>query len=141
MTDKGSESYRPDRTSLKAEHIPGRNAIVDRNEQVPAEIKGWNWGAFLYSIFWGFGNQSYLPLLCVIPGFNVIWMFVVGFKGQEWAWKKGGYTNTPEDIRLFQAIQATWNRAGFIMFIIAVLSLVAFLVFSLSLGLLANYNN
>ncbi|MGL5898500.1 MAG: ribonuclease G, partial [Lactobacillaceae bacterium] len=34
---------------------------------VPAEVKGWNWGAFMYNIFWGIGNKTYLPLLCLIP--------------------------------------------------------------------------
>ncbi len=113
---------------------------MDNYEQVPAEVKGWNWGAFLYSIFWGFGNRSYLPLLCMIPGFNLIWMFVVGFKGQEWAWKKSSYTNRPEDIRTFQAIQATWNRAGLTMFILVVVSFVALLIFALAFGWLANVN-
>jgi len=89
------------------------------NNFVPEEVKGWNWGAFMYSILWGFGNKSYLPLLMLIPVFNIFWIFVVGIKGNEWAWKNGDYT----DVRTFKAVQATWNRAGFVMFMIMVLSI------------------
>lgn len=84
---------------------------------VPAEVRGWNWGAFIYNIFWGIGNKTYLPLLCLIPVFNIIWVFVCGFKGNEWAWQKGAYT----DVETFKAVQATWNRAGLVQFIIAVI--------------------
>lgn len=91
---------------------------------VPPEIKGWNWGAFMYNIFWGIGNKTYLPLLCLIPIFNIIWIFVCGFKGNEWAWQKGNY----EDIATFKAVQKTWNLAGLVQFIIAII------VFALYIG-------
>lgn len=52
---------------------------------VPNEIKGWNWGAFMFNFIWGIGNKTYLPLLCLIPIFNIFWIFVVGFKGNTWA--------------------------------------------------------
>ena len=90
---------------------------------VPAEIKGWNWGAFVYNIAWGIGNNAYLTLLCLIPFFNIIWVFVCGAKGNEWAWKNGNYT----DVATFQAVQSTWNRAGLVMFIISlVLGVIGF---------------
>lgn len=88
------------------------------NNVVPEEVKGWNWGAFMYSILWGFGNKSYLPLLMLIPVFNIVWVFVVGLKGNEWAWKNGNYS----DVATFNAVQATWNRAGFMMFMLVVIS-------------------
>ena len=56
--------------------------MLDEESKVtPAEIRGWNWGAFMYNIFWGIGNKSYLPLLCLIPVFNLVWIFVCGFTG------------------------------------------------------------
>ncbi|MCT8388727.1 ribonuclease G [Leuconostoc holzapfelii] len=91
---------------------------MDENGKVvPEEIRGWNWGAFIYNIFWGIGNKTYLPLLCLIPVFNLFWIFVCGFKGNEWAWQKGDY----QDVATFKAVQATWNRAGLVQFIIAVI--------------------
>lgn len=83
---------------------------------VPNEIRGWNWGAFTHNIRWGIGNKTYLPLLCLIPIFNIFWIFVCGFKGNEWAWKNGDY----EDTKTFLAVQGTWIRSGFICFIVSV---------------------
>lgn len=84
------------------------------NNPVPEEIKKWNWGAFSLNVIWGIGNKAYLPLLCLIPIFGLIWVFVCGVKGNEWAWQSGNYT----DLESFQKVQATWNRAGWIMFLI-----------------------
>lgn len=92
---------------------------------VPPEIKKWNWGAFTFNIVWGIGNYTYLPLICLIPIINIVWIFVCGFKGNEWAWKSGKFTNIED----FLATQETWSRAGFVYFIvsISVLALILFL--------------
>lgn len=96
---------------------------------VPSEVKKWNWGAFTFNIFWGIGNKTYLPLLCFIPYFNLIWIFVCGFKGNEWAWKSGKFNNVED----FLAVQETWNRAGFVSFIITLIACgVSILLFFLS---------
>ncbi|WP_379945753.1 ribonuclease G [Enterococcus devriesei] len=92
---------------------------------IPQEIKGWNWGAFMYNVMWGIGNKTYLPLLCLVPIFNIVWIFVCGFKGNEWAWQKGDY----EDVETFLAVQKTWNRAGLVNFIISIILVVFYFVF------------
>ena len=89
---------------------------------VPQEIKKWNWGAFMMNIIWGLGNKSYLPLLCLIPIFNIVWVFVCGVKGNEWAWKKGNYSSVQE----FMQVQDTWNRAGIFQFIITIVVVVLY---------------
>lgn len=111
----------------------------ESNSIVPESVKGWNWGAFMYNIWWGIGNKTYLPLLCLIPVFNIIWIFVVGFKGNEWAWQNGNY----KDVETFKAVQATWNRAGLVQFIIIALFVIlyiAFIVVAIIMGLNANNN-
>lgn len=96
------------------------------NQEVPYSIKKWNWGAFMYNIFWGIGNKTYLPLLCLVPLLNIVWIFVCGVKGNEWAWKNGDYSS-PEE---FLKVQATWSRAGLAAFIIVVVVVVLeFLLF------------
>jgi len=92
-------------------------------DEIPQAIKGWNWGAFMYNITWGFGNKTYLPLLCLIPVFNIVWIFVCGFKGNEWAWQKGNY----EDVETFLAVQQTWNRAGIVSIILSIIAIIIFL--------------
>ena len=95
------------------------------NTAIPYEIKKWNWGAFMYNIMWGIGNKSYLTLLCLIPIFNIVWVFVCGAKGNQWAWENGNYS----DPREFFLVQDTWNRAGFIGFIIALIFIVIYFIF------------
>lgn len=102
--------------------------MIDKETPIPAEVKGQNWGAFTFSYLWGIGNKTYLPLLALIPGFNLIWVFVCGIKGNTWAWQKGQYQAV--DIDKFKATQATWNRAGIVAFIVnSVLILVSYLMF------------
>ncbi|KRK63720.1 hypothetical protein FC72_GL001193 [Companilactobacillus tucceti DSM 20183] len=96
----------------------------------PEEIKGWNWGAFAFNIWWGIGNKSYLPLLCIIPIFNFIWMFVCGFKGNEWAWNNGDY----KDVETFKEVQKTWNLAGLVYFIISIVIWLFFLSIVLNIA-------
>lgn len=96
---------------------------------VPTEIKKWNWGAFFFNFIWGIGNYSYLPLLCLIPLFNIVWIFVCGAKGNEWAWKSGKFDNVED----FLATQATWNRAGFIAFIVGMVFFVLYVLALISI--------
>ncbi|MFV0412645.1 MAG: hypothetical protein ACK5L3_05135 [Oscillospiraceae bacterium] len=90
---------------------------------VPEEIKKWNWGAFMFNVYWGIGNRAYMALLCFVPLLNIVWPFICGIKGNEWAWEAGNYT----DVATFRAVQDTWNRAGKIGFFIA-LGLTVFIV-------------
>lgn len=102
---------------------------------VPPAIKKWNWGAFMFNIFWGLGNKTYLPLLCFIPYFNLIWMFVCGIKGNEWAWKSNNYG--PEDVEKFLAIQNSWNRGGIAKFFFGLAGFALALIFVILFSLLA----
>lgn len=98
------------------------------NYGVPYEIKKWNWGAFMFNILWGIGNNCYIALLCLIPFFNIIWMFVCGAKGNQWAWEKGNY----KDVETFMAVQKTWNKAGLAWFILAIVMIVFYIVVGVS---------
>ncbi|AVH74696.1 hypothetical protein [Weissella koreensis] len=88
----------------------------ENSKVTPQEVKGWSWGAFMFSWIWGFGNKSYLTFFTLIPIFGFIWRFVCGFKGNDWAWKKGNYSSVDE----FKKVQSTWNRAGLFLFILAI---------------------
>ncbi|ELS0478071.1 ribonuclease G [Enterococcus faecalis] len=105
-------------------------------------MKKWNWGAFSLNILWGIGNKTYLPLLCLIPFFNLVWIFVCGIKGNEWAWKDGEYT----DVETFKKVQKTWNRAGITLFIIQIAIIILYFVlfatfFSILFNNMNTYNN
>lgn len=101
-----------------------------QQSQMPQEASKWNWGAFLFNIWWGIGNRAYLSLLCLIPIFGFIWIFVCGAMGNKWAWQSGNY----HDVDLFHAVQEPWNRAGKVYFIISIIILVLYLIIGMVAG-------
>ena len=88
---------------------------------------GRNWGAFMFNVIWGLSNHSYLTLLCLIPYFNIIWIFFCGAMGNKWAWESGKFRNAAE----FNAVQESWNRGGFISFIASIVILVVYIILAL----------
>ncbi len=79
--------------------------------EVPFEIRGWNWGAFLLSWIWGLANNSYIALLCLIPVVNIVMIFVLGANGSKWAWQNKKW----DSIEHFKRVQKNWAVAGFII--------------------------
>lgn len=98
------------------------------NKSVEAPVTGWNWGAMMYSWIWGLANGTYLPLLTLIPIFNLFWIFVCGAKGNEWALESGTWKTTEE----FNAVQKSWNKAGKITFYI----MLAYIAICIIMGIL-----
>ena len=72
---------------------------------MPDEIKGWNWAAFILNWMWGIGNKVYIALLCFIPVVGIVMIFVLGIKGNEWAWKNKKW----ESIDHFRRVQKVWT--------------------------------
>ena len=93
--------------------------------QLPNELKKFNWGAFLLTWIWGLGNKTYIALL-IFPLFLLkfipfigpilvlafcIWL---GIKGNEFAWKNKQW----RDIEHFNKIQRRWACVGPILYIL-----------------------
>lgn len=97
-----------------------------------AEIKGWNWGAFLLGWIWGLGNKTYIALLGLIPGVNIVMAFVLGAKGNQWAWNNRNW----ESMEQFKQVQKIWSTfgvgmiVGFLLGVIVVLLVVAHIAMS-----------
>jgi Trk-type K+ transport system membrane component len=79
---------------------------------------------------WGCGNGAYLALLCLVPILNIVWVFVCGAKGNEWAWKSGKF----KDLDTFLTTQRTWNIAGIILFVILI-AYIAICIIFIALGI------
>lgn len=41
--------------------------IEPHSEEVPSEVKKWNWGAFFLSWIWGIGNHVWISFLSFVP--------------------------------------------------------------------------
>lgn len=84
---------------------------LGKDSVVPPEIKGWNWGAFLLNWIWGIGNSTYIAFLMFVPLVNIVMFFVLGAKGNEWAWRN----RTWRDVEHFKQTQRKWRNAGLIL--------------------------
>ena len=62
---------------------------------VPAEIRGWNWGAFFLNLFWGLGHRVWIALLMFVPFVN--------------------------SVDQFKRVQRRWATAGVAVFVASVL--------------------
>ena len=80
------------------------------NSQLPVEIRGWNWGAFLLNWIWGIGNDTYRAFWVFVPGVNIVMLIALGLKGNEWAWRHGEWQSAEH----FKQVQRKWRNAGFI---------------------------
>ncbi len=110
---------------MEQEYISG----MGKESVVPDEIKGWNWGAFLLNWIWGIGNSTFIALLMFVPFVNFVMIFVLGAKGNEWAWKN----RTWRDVEHFKSTQKKWRNAGLI-FIFIVLPIIVISVMSMMKG-------
>ncbi len=93
-------------SSPKPEYVGGGG--IDSSVPVPREIQGWNWGAFLMPILWAFPNKVWIAFLGFIPFCGFIVPFVLGAKGNAWAWKSRQWRSLED----FKAHQRTWAIAG-----------------------------
>jgi hypothetical protein len=95
----------------------GKSALV------PFEIKEWNWGAFTFNWLWGVCNSVWMSLLCFISIVATIMVFVLGAKGNEWAWQSKRW----DSIEHFRRTQRTWRNwaiAIYVLYFILILVVV-----------------
>lgn len=94
--------------------------------QVPPEVQGrWNWGAFLLGWIWGIGNNTWIAMLCFVPCVGLVMPFVLGAKGNEWAWRNRRFGGVDD----FKKVQTSWGWAGLIVQCLVVLPL-TFIIFA-----------
>mgnify|MGYP003297937111 CR=1 FL=1 len=114
------------------------NSGQGKDSVVPAEVKGYSWGAFTLSWIWGIFNNSWFTMfaflgaiLSLIPfiGWLIPWALCIwfGFRGNEWAWQNKKW----ESIEKFHEIQKKWAIASAICF--GVLVVLAFIGIILAL--------
>jgi hypothetical protein len=103
--------------------------------KLPAELQGWNWGAFLLTWVWGIGNKVWLSLLALIPipmaGLAVA--ILLGIKGNEWAWQFKKWDSI-EQFRRTQRIWIYWGIASLIAPVVFIIGIIRIIV-----GLLGYY--
>lgn len=94
--------------------------------QLPEDLRGWNWGAFLLPFVWGPFNKVWVGLgalmfgaVLPIPGiFGLLGYtalaLLMGARGNEWAWRARKWESA-DHFRKVQRIWITWGTAGFLV--------------------------
>jgi len=100
--------------------------------ELPAELKGFNWGAAYWTWIWGIAHKHYWPLVILpamfIPAVGGIvslgFVIYFGIKGNELAWKKRKW----ESIEQFKATQKVWRNwaIGTVIFCVVMLPIIIF---------------
>ncbi|NES42561.1 protein kinase [Moorena sp. SIO2C4] len=111
----------------------GCKQVFDESVLVPAEIQGWNWGAFCLPGLWCVTNQVWIGLiawtdLSLVTGFLAwpVMGIILGIKGNEWAWKSRRW----KSIKAFKRHQRGWAITSFVIIgIIVTLLFLLLLVF------------
>lgn len=99
-----------------------------KHSPVPPEIERWSWGAFLLNWIWGLGNNTPIALLMFVPGVNLVLWFVLGLRGNRWAWQN----KTWRSVEDFQRIQRVWTVFGALLWAMTLAVVgVAFVLFLL----------
>jgi len=88
------------------------------NGPMPPELRGWNWGAFFMTWIWGVSNNVWISLLTFIPVLSFIMPFVLGAKGNEWAWEHRHF----DSVEHFKSVQKTWAWWGLGLFILSIIA-------------------
>lgn len=95
----------------------------------PAELNGWNWGAFFMGWIWALGMSNIIGfLLCFFLG--IIGNIIVGVKGNEWAWKSRQFSSVEE----FKAVQHSWAVWGVVLFIASIVISFGVILFTVILA-------
>jgi hypothetical protein len=117
-----------DTTSTSMENTSGQG----KSAAVPQEIKRWSWGAFLLNWIWGIGNSVWIALISLIPIplIGLIMMFVLGAKGNEWAWQSKKW----DSVEHFKKTQRTWAIVGVVLFCISILAAIIIGIISVIIG-------
>jgi hypothetical protein len=95
-------------------------------KELPADLRGFNWGAFFLNWIWGIRHKVSWAWWALIPGVNIVIAFMLGYQGNELAWKNCEW----EDEVHFDLVEREWTMWG-----IGV-ALVSYLVLQLAILLL-----
>ena len=113
------ENYSAPKSDLTIEET--NTSGMGKGHELPKGIKGWSWGAFLLNWIWAAGNRTWIGLLAFLPLIGIVIVFVLGFKGREWAWRNKKW----KSVEHFQSVQRKWSIWGLIILIIPVIGIVA----------------
>jgi hypothetical protein len=124
-----------DKTRYQTEDEKGKLQSSNNSGQgklaaLPFQLSGWNCGAFFLSWIWGIGNNTWIALLTFIPFVNLVMIFVLGAKGNEWAWQNKKWNS----LEHFKKVQKLWAIWGLVLFLVSILFIFFIIIAALSVA-------
>lgn len=104
---------------------------MEHRSSTEAAPKAWNWGAFFLTWIWGAYHGVWISLLALIPGVGLVMAFILGAKGNAWAWNN----DKDKDATRFNARQRTWALWGLGIWgvgIVIIVLLLGLLIYSIT---------
>jgi|GEM_PF-4324829 len=86
-------------------------------KELPADLRGFNWGAFFLQWIWGIRHKVTWAWWSLIPGVNIVIAFMLGFRGNELAWKNCEWKSEIE----FDEVEREWTMWGICLTVVAML--------------------
>ncbi|MFY7843342.1 MAG: hypothetical protein ACOVOR_04930 [Rhabdochlamydiaceae bacterium] len=86
---------------------------MNKQIEIPKEIKRWNWGAFLISPIWCIRHGIWWGLFLLIPILGLFVPFWLGATGNRRLWVK----NPHQSVKEFLKRQKRWGLAGLIVWL------------------------
>lgn len=138
--------YKPEQRQVGTIVDVGTAMSQQATASEPLNLSKWSWGAFTLSWIWGFFNgcwwmllvkigTSVLAFLSAFVPFGPFFVSVMdlcisiffGAKGTEWAWNNRSWNSIAD----FNRTQDTWNKVGLILFILGIVCILIFALFSI----------
>ena len=115
-----------DKTRYQMEDEKGKLQSTNNSGQgkltaLPVQLSGWNWGI---------GNNTWIALLTFIPFVNLVMIFVLGAKGNEWAWQNKKWNSFEH----FKKVQKLWAIWGLVLFLVSILFMFFIIIAALSVA-------
>lgn len=85
--------------------------------ELPEDLRGFNFGAFFLNWIWGIRHNVKWAWWALIPGVNIVIAFMLGFRGNELAWKNCEW----EDEVHFDLVEREWTMWGIGIFFVTML--------------------
>ena len=104
--------------------------------QVPAELGGWNWGAFLMNWIWAIPHSAWVGLVLSLL-LGIVGAIFLGVKGNELAWQNRRW----ESVQQFKDTQRVWAIWGLVILGVGVVVWILAMVLGVGGAMMAARNN
>jgi len=96
--------------------------VKTSEENLPQDLKHFNWGAFLLNWIWGIMHGKYITLLyfaaCIIPVIGPLAISIwFGIAGNKWAWNSRSW----DSVEQFNRVQRNYVKVWIVLAVLGII--------------------